>query len=67
MVRQEWTVEVFDKALMMEGASKERMVNFLQVAMRCINPTCEARPSMDDVLNMIVTVKEEDSAIGSET
>ncbi|KAF2282909.1 hypothetical protein GH714_043329 [Hevea brasiliensis] len=30
VVREEWTVEVFDKALISEGASEERMVNLLQ-------------------------------------
>ncbi|XXG79774.1 hypothetical protein AAC387_Pa09g0773 [Persea americana] len=58
--RLDWTVEVFDKALMMEGASEERMLNLLQVAMKCIDPSCQARPSMDEVVKMIVNIKEEE-------
>lgn len=60
VVREDWTVEVFDKALMMEGASEERMLNLLQVAMKCIDPSCQARPSMDEVVKMIVNIKEEE-------
>lgn len=60
VVREDWTVEVFDKALMMEGASEERMLNLLQVAMKCIDPSCEARPSMGEVVKMIVNIKEEE-------
>lgn len=43
VVREEWTAEVFDKVLFAEGASEERMVNLLQVALKCINPSPEAR------------------------
>eukprot|EP00268_Persea_americana_P067529 TRINITY_DN9309_c0_g1_i11.p1 TRINITY_DN9309_c0_g1~~TRINITY_DN9309_c0_g1_i11.p1 ORF type:complete len:165 (+),score=28.50 TRINITY_DN9309_c0_g1_i11:1060-1554(+) len=42
VVREEWTAEVFDKVLFAEGASEERMVNLLQVALKCINPSPEA-------------------------
>ncbi|KAF8390376.1 hypothetical protein HHK36_024902 [Tetracentron sinense] len=60
VVREEWTVEVFDKALIREGASQERMVNMLQVALKCINPSPEARPSMNQVALMVNTIKEEE-------
>ncbi|XWS50998.1 hypothetical protein CRYUN_Cryun12cG0138900 [Craigia yunnanensis] len=29
VVREEWTVEVFDRALILEGASEERVLNLL--------------------------------------
>ncbi|KAL5725237.1 non-specific serine/threonine protein kinase [Ranunculus cassubicifolius] len=60
VVQEEWTVEVFDKALVVEGASEERMVNLLQVALKCINPSPEARPTMSEVALIINTIKEED-------
>ncbi|KAG9448752.1 hypothetical protein H6P81_008717 [Aristolochia fimbriata] len=60
VVREEWTVEVFDKGLIMEGASEERMVNLLQVALKCINPSAAARPPMNQVANMINTIREEE-------
>ena len=60
VVREEWTGEVFDKALISEYASEERMVNLLQVAIRCVNRSPEARPSMNQVALMINTIKEEE-------
>lgn len=60
VVREEWTVEVFDKALILEGASEEMMVNLLQVALRCINPSTDARPSMNQVTEMIISIKQDD-------
>lgn len=49
VVREEWTVEVFDKALIGEGASEDRMVAMLQAALDCVKPTPESRPSMSQV------------------
>ncbi|KAK3225259.1 hypothetical protein Dsin_005121 [Dipteronia sinensis] len=60
VVREEWTVEVFDKALLSEAASEERMVNLLQVALKCINTSPNERPNMDQVAGMINTIKEEE-------
>lgn len=60
VVREEWTGEVFDKYLISEYASEERMVNLLQVAIRCVNRSPQARPSMNQVVLMINTIKEEE-------
>lgn len=60
VVREEWTVEVFDRSLLSECASEERMVNLLQVALKCVNQSPEARPSMNQVAVMINTMKEEE-------
>ncbi|PON61083.1 Tyrosine-protein kinase [Parasponia andersonii] len=60
VVREEWTVEVFDKALISEGASEERIVNLLQVALKCINPSPNERPTMSQVSQMINAIKEEE-------
>ncbi|XP_048435303.1 probable inactive receptor kinase At2g26730 [Pyrus x bretschneideri] len=60
VVREEWTAEVFDKTLMSECASEERMVNLLQVAIKCVNRSAEARPSMNQVALMINTIVEEE-------
>ncbi|XP_048433497.1 probable inactive receptor kinase At2g26730 [Pyrus x bretschneideri] len=60
VVREEWTAEVFDQTLMSEYASEERMVNLLQVAIKCVNRSAEARPSMDQVAIMINTIIEEE-------
>lgn len=68
VVREEWTVEVFDRSLIREGASEERMVNLLQIAIKCVNRKPEARPSINQVAHMISIIKEEDerSMDGSE-
>ncbi|XP_061988092.1 probable inactive receptor kinase At2g26730 [Rosa rugosa] len=60
VVREEWTAEVFDKSLYSEGASEERMVNLLQVAIKCVNRSPEARPSMKQVATMINTIREDE-------
>ncbi|XWS40770.1 hypothetical protein CRYUN_Cryun17cG0024100 [Craigia yunnanensis] len=60
VVREEWTVEVFDKSIISEGASEERMLNLLQVAIKCVDRSPEARPSINQVLAMINTLKEEE-------
>ncbi|MFS7999532.1 putative non-specific serine/threonine protein kinase [Helianthus anomalus] len=60
VVKEEWTGEVFDKALVVEGASEERMVGLLKIALKCINGSPDLRPGMDQVATMIVSLKEED-------
>ncbi|KAK6920746.1 Leucine-rich repeat [Dillenia turbinata] len=60
VVKEEWTYEVFDRALVSEGASEERMVNMLQVALKCINPNPDARPIMNQVASMLNSIKEEE-------
>ncbi|CDP02139.1 unnamed protein product [Coffea canephora] len=60
VVREEWTVEVFDRTLIREGASEVRMVNLLQIAIKCVNRSQEARPSMNEIAAMISTLKEEE-------
>ncbi|GAA0163969.1 hypothetical protein LIER_39694 [Lithospermum erythrorhizon] len=59
-VKEEWTVEVFDRNLIREGASEERMVSLLQIAIKCVNRSPESRPSMDKVALMINALKEEE-------
>ena len=59
-VREEWTVEVFDKRLISCGASESRMVDLLKVAIKCVNRYPEARPSMSKVAGMINAIKEEE-------
>lgn len=60
VIREEWTVEVFDGALQLEGASEERMVNLLQIALKCVNLSPNERPSMAQVAAMIIKIKEEE-------
>lgn len=60
VVREEWTAEVFDKALAGEGASEEKMVRLLQVAVKCVEAPPEAGPIMDQVAAMVKLVIEEE-------
>ncbi|KAK9064766.1 hypothetical protein SSX86_016148 [Deinandra increscens subsp. villosa] len=60
VVKEEWTVEVFDRALIREGASEERMVNLLQIAIKCVDRSPDSRPSINQVASMINNIKEED-------
>lgn len=59
-IREEWTVEVFDKAMVSEGASEERMVQLLQLALKCVNGGVEGRSSMREVADVIRAIKEEE-------
>ncbi|XP_073129005.1 probable inactive receptor kinase At2g26730 [Henckelia pumila] len=56
-IREEWTVEVFDKSLVSEGANAEKMVNLLQVALECISSSAEMRPSMSEVAHLVNSIK----------
>ncbi|PIN06348.1 Non-specific serine/threonine protein kinase [Handroanthus impetiginosus] len=60
VVREEWTVEVFDKNLLREGASEEKLVNLLQVAIRCVNESLEVRPSMKQAALAISAIRDDD-------
>lgn len=60
VIREEWTAEVFDKNLIREGASEERMVNVLQVAIRCTDKSPEARPDMKEVALAITAIRDDD-------
>ncbi|XP_061365381.1 probable inactive receptor kinase At2g26730 [Gastrolobium bilobum] len=60
VVREEWTVEVFDKFLISQGASEERMMNLLQVALKCVSSSPNDRPSMSQVAVMTNALKEEE-------
>ncbi|KAK8577414.1 hypothetical protein V6N13_027690 [Hibiscus sabdariffa] len=65
VVREEWTVEVFDRGLIMEGASEERLLILLQIALKCINPNPYERPEINQVALSINTLKEEEDKSSS--
>ncbi|KAF7012120.1 hypothetical protein CFC21_026347 [Triticum aestivum] len=62
VIQEEWTAEVFDRALLSrDGVSEQRMVRLLQVAMRCIDASPgEVPPTMREVAGMINAIREED-------
>ncbi|GMI71468.1 hypothetical protein like AT2G26730 [Hibiscus trionum] len=65
VVREEWTVEVFDKGLISEGASEERLLILLQIALKCINPNPYERPNINQVALVINTLKDEEDKSSS--
>uniref|UniRef100_A0A0E0M0M0 Protein kinase domain-containing protein n=1 Tax=Oryza punctata TaxID=4537 RepID=A0A0E0M0M0_ORYPU len=59
VIREEWTAEVFDRAMLSAVASEQGMVRLLQVAMRCIDATSPP-PTMREVAGMVNAIREED-------
>ncbi|CAN6204336.1 unnamed protein product [Urochloa humidicola] len=60
VIREEWTAEVFDRALLAgggdgDGSAEQRMVRLLQVAMRCVDasPGSAPPPTMREVAGMV--------------
>ncbi|KAI5069335.1 hypothetical protein GOP47_0015636 [Adiantum capillus-veneris] len=53
VVREEWTAEVFDLELMRFKHIEEHLVSLLQIAMACVSPSPDQRPSMPQVASMI--------------
>jgi len=66
VIREEWTAEVFDRALLAggggDGSSEQRMVRLLQVAMRCVeaSPGSGPPPTMREVASMVNAIREDD-------
>ncbi|ONK80405.1 uncharacterized protein A4U43_C01F17310 [Asparagus officinalis] len=50
----------FDKGMLYEGVHEDRMVKLLQIALKCIYKSTDARPTMSQVAEMIHSLKEEE-------
>ncbi|KAJ1289507.1 hypothetical protein BS78_02G169600 [Paspalum vaginatum] len=70
VIREEWTAEVFDRALLAgggggDGSTEQRMVRLLQVAMRCVDASpvgAAAPPTMREVAGMVSAIRDEDDS-----
>ncbi|ONK63884.1 uncharacterized protein A4U43_C07F19920 [Asparagus officinalis] len=60
VVREKWTVKVFDKRMLSEGVPEDRMLKLLLIALKCIYKSADARPTMSQVAGMIHSLKEEE-------
>ncbi|KAK8685241.1 hypothetical protein V6N13_041246 [Hibiscus sabdariffa] len=65
VVREEWTVEVFDRGLVLEGASEERLMILLRIAFKCLNPNPDERPNINQVALMINTLRQDEDESSS--
>ncbi|KAH9309027.1 hypothetical protein KI387_036938, partial [Taxus chinensis] len=60
IVKEEWTNEVFDLELMKDATtSGDELLNTLQLAMQCVDPTPSARPDIDDVVHRLEEIRPE--------
>lgn len=55
-IQQDLTAEVLDRSLVSDSADKEQMVSLLQLAMKCMNSSSEARPRMREVAETIKSI-----------
>ncbi|GKC58416.1 G-type lectin S-receptor-like serine/threonine-protein kinase CES101 isoform X1 [Tanacetum coccineum] len=62
VVREEWTAEVFDMELMKQHHVEEEMVQMLQIGLACVTRVPDNRPSMEDIVKMIVDLRPSDSS-----
>ncbi|KAL2554305.1 Leucine-rich repeat receptor-like protein kinase PXC1 [Forsythia ovata] len=66
VVRDEWTAEVFDQELLRYKNIEEELVSMLHVAMVCVVPQPEKRPTMGEVVKMIEEIRVEQSPLGED-
>ncbi|KAH0640945.1 hypothetical protein KY285_037531 [Solanum tuberosum] len=66
VVRDEWTAEVFDQELLRYKNIEEELVSMLHVAMACVVPLPEKRPTMVEVVKLIEEIRIEQSPLGED-
>ena len=66
VVKDEWTPEVFDKELLRYKNIEKELVAMLRVAMVCVVPQPEKRPTMSEVAKLIEEIRVEESPLGED-
>ena len=65
VVREEWKAEVFDPELTKyQSDVKEEMDELLQIALQCVAPSPDQRPTMKQVVKLIRDVQKNDNGSG---
>ncbi|KAI5066224.1 hypothetical protein GOP47_0018848 [Adiantum capillus-veneris] len=57
VVREEWTVEVFDQEFTCSKLQEEELLSLLKLALACVSPTVDQRPSMSLILYNLSHIK----------
>ncbi|MCE3050177.1 Leucine-rich repeat receptor-like protein kinase pxc1 [Datura stramonium] len=65
-VKDEWTAEVLDQELLRYKNIEEELVSMLHVAMACVVPQSEKRPTMVEVVKLIEEIRVEQSPLGED-
>ncbi|KAL5550731.1 hypothetical protein UlMin_000907 [Ulmus minor] len=66
IVKEEWTNEVFDLELMRDAPNVgDELLNTLKLALHCVDPSPEARPDAQQVLQQLEEIKPEAAATSS--
>lgn len=64
-VREEWTAEIFDPEISVQRSAAHRMLQLLQIAIRCCEKSPDKRPELAEIAqeieNMKVAVDSEDN------
>nr|XP_017253719.1 PREDICTED: leucine-rich repeat receptor-like protein kinase PXC1 [Daucus carota subsp. sativus] len=66
VVKDEWTPEVFDKELLRYKNIEKELIAMLRVAMVCVVPQPEKRPTMSEVAKLIEDIRVEESPLGED-
>ncbi|CAA0375054.1 unnamed protein product [Arabidopsis thaliana] len=66
VVKEEWTAEVFDPELLRYKNIEEEMVAMLHIALACVVPQPEKRPTMAEVVKMVEEIRVEQSPVGED-
>ncbi|KAL9301875.1 putative leucine-rich repeat receptor-like protein kinase PXC1 RLK-Pelle-LRR-III family [Arabidopsis thaliana] len=66
VVKKEWTAEVFDPELLRYKNIEEEMVAMLHIALACVVPQPEKRPTMAEVVKMVEEIRVEQSPVGED-
>ncbi|KAL6569070.1 Leucine-rich repeat receptor-like protein kinase pxc1 [Orobanche gracilis] len=66
VVKEEWTVDMFDQELLSQKNIEEELVSMLHVGLTCVAPQPEKGPTMAKVVKMIEDISVDESPLGED-